>query len=97
MDKLRIALDWDGTVTADRELWFAFIKHAKERGHDIFIATARSEETAQKVREEVAQFGIKVIAVDGKPKINEVDRQTGHFPDIWIDDMPHLLFCSSKE
>lgn len=94
---MRIALDWDGTVTEDRDLWFPFMRLAVERGHELMIVTARSETDADRIRAEVGPLGIRVIATDGKPKIKETDQQTGHFPDVWIDDMPHLLFSSSEE
>lgn len=94
---MRIGLDWDGTVTEDRELWFSFMRMAKERGHDLMIVTSRCETDAERIRSEVRPLGISVIATDGKPKIKEVDAQIGHFLDVWIDDMPHLLFTSSVD
>lgn len=94
---MRIAVDWDGTVTEDRELWFSFLRLAKERGHEPIIVTARDEAGADSIRVEMDPIGVQVFATDGKPKIKELDRQLGHFPDIWIDDMPHLLFSSSEE
>lgn len=94
---MRIGLDWDGTVTEDRELWFSFMQLAKARGHDLMIVTSRCEADAQLIREEVAHLAISVIATDGKPKIKEVDAQIGHFLDVWIDDMPHMLFTSSVD
>lgn len=96
---LRIALDWDGTVTEDEILWFSFMRQAVERGHDLKIVTARCEKDADKIRERLAslEINIKVVATDGKPKIKEADAQLGRFFDIWIDDMPHLLFSSSAE
>lgn len=94
---MRIALDWDGTVTEDRELWLGFIKQATERGHTVMVVTSRSEESADRIRADVRDLGIRVIATDGKPKIKEADRQYEHFFDVWIDDMPHLLFSESVE
>lgn len=99
MDSLRIGLDWDGTVTADRGLWFSFIRDAVARGHCVYIVTARPEEQCVPVRNELrtADLDVQVISTGAKPKIAEVDRQIGHFMDIWIEDMPQLLFASSAE
>ncbi len=37
--KLTIGLDYDGTITADPNLWSGFIKLCKARGHTIKIVT----------------------------------------------------------
>lgn len=89
----RIALDWDGTVTADRPLWFAFVALAKANGHEVSIVTCRTHESAQEVRREVAPLGIEVIATDGQPKWDAAYKPGAGF-DIWIDDMPHMIFKS---
>lgn len=75
-----IALDYDGTYTADPVLWDAFIKKAKERGHEVKIATMRFPS------EPVPDVGCEVVYTERKAKY-------GCMPaDIWIDDRPHFLF-----
>ena len=75
-----IALDYDGTYTADPELWKAFITKARERGHEVKIATMRFP------TEPIPDIGCEVIYTSRKAKFGCMPAQ------IWIDDMPHFLF-----
>ncbi len=75
-----IALDYDGTYTADPELWDCFIAKAKERGHDVKIATMRFPTEA------IPDIGLDVVYTSRQAKF-------GCMPaDIWIDDRPQFLF-----
>lgn len=88
-----IALDFDGTYTADPEMWDAFIKNAQERGHEVIVATMRYKETESDYVEMCV--GNKVNAIvytNRKAKKSAVRKQTGKDPDIWIDDNPEWLF-----
>jgi len=88
-----IALDFDGTYTADPELWDLFIEHARAKGHEVIIATMRLEGMEE---ERVLYYGLdkkvdKIIYTNRKAKKVEVRRQYKD-PDIWIDDNPEWLF-----
>ncbi len=88
-----IALDFDGTYTADPELWDSFIKDMKSRGHEIIIATMRYEGEEEA---EILKYGLdkkvdKIIYTNRLAKKSAVQRQYKHV-DIWIDDMPEWLF-----
>lgn len=96
-ESLLIALDWDGTFSADRELWLEFIRLAGSRGHRVFIATARRTDQCDEIMRVVGPLGVPIVATGGKPKINAVDDLAGYLPDIWIDDEPDLLFRESKQ
>lgn len=75
-----IALDYDGTYTADPELWDFFIKKAKERGHEVKIATMRFPS------EPIDGLDIEVVYTSRRAKY-------GCMPaNIWIDDTPQFLF-----
>lgn len=75
-----IALDYDGTYTADPVLWDSFIAKAKERGHKVKIATMRHPS------EPIPDIGLDVVYTSRKAKF-------GCMPaDIWIDDNPQYLF-----
>ena len=39
-----IIIDFDGTYTADPELWDVFLASARERGHKLICATMRHED-----------------------------------------------------
>lgn len=77
---MRIALDYDKTYTADPELWDQFIRDAKSRGHEVFIATMRHPHEA------IENPPVEVVYTSRKAKIHIV------VADIWIDDSPHWIF-----
>lgn len=91
-----IALDYDDTYTADKELWEPFIHHAVTRGHSISFVTFRHDGggTYQQtlydnddIIEDAKRLGINIVFTNGKQKKHV------HYADIWIDDNPHL--CAS--
>lgn len=83
---MKIALDYDGTFTADPELWINFIDNAKKRGHQIFIVTMRyPNETLSH------EIDCEIIYTSRKAKIRFL-ADLGLTVNIWVDDMPHLLF-----
>ncbi len=78
--KLLIALDYDGTYTADAELWDAFICAATKKGHKVIILTMRFP------HESIANAPCEVVYTSRKAKYNFVNA------DIYIDDKPSFLF-----
>jgi hypothetical protein len=82
---LHIALDYDGTYTADRELWDKFIELAQGRGHTVTILTMRYDNLEEMVKEPPCE----VIYTGRKAKRNF------YLADIWIDDKPHLILSDS--
>lgn len=40
---MNIALDYDGTYTADPDMWLRFVEEAQAAGHKVFIVTMRYE------------------------------------------------------
>jgi hypothetical protein len=79
-----IALDYDGTYTADLLLWDEFIVMANGRGHKVVIATMRYSH-------EPIEVGCPVIYTERQAKLPYLNA-LGIKPDIWIDDNPHYLF-----
>lgn len=84
-----IALDYDGTYTADPELWLEFVKHASRNGHKVICITMRfpHENTIDPRLTEL----IDVMCTSRKAK-KQFARTQGVVPDIWIDDNPEWLF-----
>lgn len=79
---MKIALDYDGTYTADPELWDWFIDKLLSRGHEVVCVTMRYPT-------EPIALTIPVIYTSRKAKYSFV-------PDaIWIDDKPAWLFNDS--
>ena len=84
---LIVAMDYDGTYTADPELWQAVIETVKARGHTVYIVTAR-------YRVELGGMpdtGCPVVPTGRRAK-EPFLRGEGIEVDIWIDDDPaHIL------
>jgi hypothetical protein len=84
-----IALDYDRTYTADQELWNAFIKAARSRGHEVIILTWRTSA----IDPEFERLYPKVNAIwctDRGSKRAYAER-LGVKVDIWIDDNPESI------
>ncbi len=85
-----IALDYDGTYTADPELWLDFIKRAQSRGHTVICVTMRHDHEALDMCLRL-QGRVEVICSARQAKQLFLKDQ-GIYPDIWIDDNPKWLF-----
>lgn len=84
--KLKIALDFDETVTEDHVLWSQFIRLAKARGHKVTIVTARSPG--------MDNMDIEAYAMENNVNIicTSFDQKAKHYKaDIWIDDSPVMI------
>jgi len=88
-----IALDYDGTYTADKEMWDVFIHQARLRGHQIVVATMRFDIPAEAdiVRLELEENVDHMIFTGRKAK-KQFLRNQQLVPDIWIDDNPDWLY-----
>lgn len=82
------ALDYDGTYTADPELWDSFISACKIRGHRVVVVTARrrTEENLEIVRGPDAAIYFTELAAK-KWYMDKI----GVKVDIWIDDDPSVI------
>lgn len=82
---MKIALDLDGTYSADPDLWDEFIARAKMRGHEVICVTNRPFEPV----------GIRIPSVEillaGAEYKNAYASAEGHKVDIWIDDQPGTI------
>jgi hypothetical protein len=82
-----IALDYDHTYTADKELWNKFILDAKMRGHKVVCFTMRFDN----VEERLYAMPVDVYYTERKAKKVWAEAK-GFLVDIWIDDKPAWLF-----
>jgi hypothetical protein len=87
---MHIALDYDGTYTADPKLWSAWIAMAKSWGHHVFIVTMRHDSNAEALDPSICDQVDGVIYTGRKAKAEYVKAQ-GKRMDIWIDDMPRFI------
>lgn len=93
---MNIALDYDGTYTADPDLWESFIDRAYENGHYVFIVTSRHPEIDNnKVLEKLKKTTNGVIFTNYKAKRHYVESQEGIKIDVWIDNDPRGIIEDS--
>lgn len=81
-----IALDYDGTYTADPGLWNHFVGFARSRNHEVHLVTMRAESEPVRLSCQVD----RVHYTDRKAKRDFMQAQ-GLVVQIWIDDMPDFI------
>lgn len=84
-----IAIDFDGTYSADPTLWDAFITSAKSRGHKVYCVTARRE-----TEENVAECdvpGVLTYFTGLSAKDWYMREKRGIVVDVWVDDDPKVI------
>ena len=81
--QLSIALDYDETFTANRELWTGFIALAKSMNFKVTFVTYRMQTGHNMdIIYDSQNLGIVTIFSNGEPK------SSVFVADIWIDDSP---------
>jgi len=95
---LVIAVDFDGTWTADPVLWRSFFDLLMIRGHAMVIATGRRrpETDAEKAAwdDACAHYNlpnVPVVFCDNEFKERALRLAGYTHVDIWIDDMPGMI------
>lgn len=83
---MNIALDYDGTYTADPALWDSFIAAARARMHQVHLVTMRSSCEPVRLGAEVD----RIHYTDRKAK-RPFMQERGIAVQIWIDDMPDFI------
>jgi hypothetical protein len=87
---MNIGLDYDGTYTADPELWNGFIYTARERGHKVYCVTMRYPSEGEAVLRQLVRKVDQIVFTGRKGKARHM-QFLGLRVDIWIDDMPHFV------
>lgn len=90
---MNIAIDFDGTFDRDTGAWEAVIQVLRERGHQLFMVTSRSDDDKELVRRWAECSGIsrgRVICTSGAAK-RWFCEQRGLKIDVWIDDDPSSI------
>lgn len=82
-----IALDYDGTYTADTGLWDRFIDLARSRMHEVWIVTARYD--TEPVR--LGTMVDRIVYTGREAKRQFLRAKFDADPQIWIDDMPEFV------
>jgi hypothetical protein len=84
-----IALDYDGTYTADPKFWQDFIALATTYGHTVVCVTKRGPNN-QGI---ITVPNIETVHTNRSAKAEYV-KNAGLHIDIWIDDSPSNLYVS---
>lgn len=94
--RLKIALDYDDTFSADPITWFAVIRVLNYAGHDVRIVTVRARhlDLTSSIAE-IEKKGIKVIWTWGVAKAFFCEHHADWVPDIWLDDKPKSILENS--
>ncbi len=82
-----LALDYDGTYTADPALWEGFIRDARIAGHEVICVTMRYPS-------EPIEMSCETVYTSRQAKMSFMN-SIGRLPDVWIDDKPHWIFQAS--
>lgn len=90
---MKIALDYDETFTADRNLWSMFVGYIlKNTIHTVTFVTFRVDHGEhmnrsfnKDIEDDAESLRMEIVYCNGKQK------STCFKADIWIDDMPELI------
>jgi hypothetical protein len=85
-----IALDYDGTYTADPGLWHPFITASRARGHRVFVVTMRFPSEGRELEQRLGRHVDRIIFTAREAKRRHV-RRLGHDVDVWIDNHPEYI------
>lgn len=92
--KLLFALDYDGTVSEDIELWLGIIKLIESRGHEVVIVTMRHHHELAGLDARITDV-VHWIVPTGRRAKKDFCAKFGINPNIWIDDCPHFILLDA--
>lgn len=92
-----IALDYDETYTADKGLWDNFIEDCKNRGHEIYIVTARHGYNYQELLDDGLFSKTDGVYFTGHRAKRSFMYEQGIDVNIWIDDNPNAILFPKEE
>ena len=84
-----IAIDYDGTWTADPEAFTAIATMLRRRGHRVLLVTARVTGHAEVERE--AGPHVDRVLFSGAAFKRDHCASAGEAVDIWVDDNPEMV------
>ena len=82
-----IAIDWDNTISADKDFFLKLIKKLQKAGYTPFVCTLRApdKENTQEIKNVLEETNIAIYLTDGKPK-RKYMKELGIKVHLWIDD-----------
>jgi hypothetical protein len=90
---MKIGLDFDNTYTRDPEAWNTFIRYFTGRGHTVYCTTYRLQSQSDEVYETIGEvIGRKNCYFTAYTAKHPYMVAQGIIIDVWIDDMPQLIY-----
>lgn len=82
-----IAIDWDNTISADKDFFLMLIIKLKEAGYTPFVCTLRAPDSdnIKEIKGLLEETNIAIYLTDGKPK-RKYMKKLGIKVHLWIDD-----------
>ena len=82
-----VAIDWDNTISADKDFFLQLIKKLQEEGYNPFVCTLRApdKDNIQEIKDVLEETKIAIYLTDGKPK-RKYMKKLGVKVHLWIDD-----------
>lgn len=93
VERRNIALDFDATASTNLPFWKQFIRLANAANYDVYIVTARRENSIAEVRLHFEGLAKEVIGTGHQAK-QPFCQDRGLRIDIWIDDSPWNVYCN---
>ena len=94
---MRIALDFDGTITRHPVFWEDFVSLCKTHDIEVCVVTARPPRKSS--QDQIPYFlghSVPIIFTSGKAKKPHC-QELGEEFDIWIDDNPWMVHINPKD
>lgn len=82
-----VAIDWDNTISADKNFFKKLIKKLQAAGYDPFVCTLRApnKENIEEICTILDKSNIPIYLTDGRPK-RKYMKSLGVNVHLWIDD-----------
>jgi len=82
-----VAIDWDNTISANKDLFLSLIKILQQAGFSPFVCTLRApdKENIKEIKDVLEETNIEIYFTDGKPK-RKYMKKLGVKVHLWIDD-----------
>lgn len=93
---MKIAVDYDGTISEDVEAWYSAMEVLRNAGHDVFIVTFRDKE--HDWNDDLEFFyeeNYEVYCTGGVAKRWWCEQFGPGDVDVWIDDTPEAIIANS--
>lgn len=87
---MKIALDYDGTITEDFVAWIQVAGILTGAGHEVYIVTMRYPTECQDI-EPAFKYVTKGVISTSRQAKRPFCEALGHYFNVWIDDNPRAV------